>query len=263
MNTGTIKSITKNKHFQIGVVSVFSAVAGGAGGYFFAKKRLRPYYEEISNREIAEAKEFYGRLHKNDDENDSPEKVMERLHGSAAVEALQTYQGGHPVHAPVATEADLMEEFEPKVVKITEAIEIVEEKHNVFADSSPIESGNFNYEEEVPLRSGEKPYIITHDEFYEGEKDYEQITLTYFDGDDVLVDEQDQPVDDPEDTIGEDHLVRFGHGSKDNNVVYVRNDRIEADFEISRSFGKYAEEVLGFIEHGDRHGLRKFREYDE
>ncbi len=93
-------------------------------------------------------------------------------------------------------------------------------------------------------------------------KNNEQVSLTYFDGDDVLVDDRDQPVPDPDDSIGEDHLGRFGVGSKDNNIVYVRNDRLELDFEILRSNGKYAQEVLGFIEHSEHRGVRKFRHDD-
>ena len=33
-------------------------------------------------------------------------------------------------------------------------------------------------------------------------------------------------------------------------MLFVRNEKIEVDFEISRAFGSYAKEVLGF-EHSD------------
>lgn len=253
MNTETIKTLVKSKGFQIITASVLSAAASGTAGYFFAKKRLRPYYEEISTREISEAKEFYGRLHKNDEDNGSPEKVLERLHGKEAVDALKSYQGNIAMETSVVAEKDSIIDSTPEITVFDKGLNVVKEASR---------SSDFDYDAEVELRTEESPYIITHDEYYEGEKEYEQVTLTYFDGDDVLVDERDQPVPDPDDSVGDDHLARFGFGSNDNNIVYIRNDRLELDFEIIRSNGKYAKEVLGFIEHSERRGVRKFRHDD-
>lgn len=257
MSKEKIIALVRNRSFQIGVTSVLSAAAGGAGGYFFAKDKLKTYYEEIANREIAEAKEFYGRLHKTDDSHSSPEAVLEQLHGKEAIEALRSYQG-IAVEAPAATEEELI--VEEAVEQDDEEATPVTVVNNIFVDR---EDRGFDYEVETPLRTEERPYIITQEEYLQNEKDYEQTKLSYFEGDDVLVDEEDDPLPDPDDTVGEDHLVRFGHGSKDNNTVYVRNDALEMEFEIVRSYGKYAQEVLGFIEHSDRQGLRKFRGHDD
>jgi hypothetical protein len=67
------------------------------------------------------------------------------------------------------------------------------------------------------------------------------------------------------DLVGDDNL-RFGYGSNDSNMVYVRNPRIEMDMEIVRSQGTYTKEVLGFddeaeLKHSGRR--RRFRESDE
>lgn len=260
MNKESIKTLVKSRQFQVVGASLLSAAASGAMGYFFAKKKLRPYYEEISKQEIADAKEFYGRLHKTDEDNDSPEKVLERLHGKDAVEALKDYQGSAEVATPAVSE-DEKARYSILEKNSEERYMPAKKKHNMFAETVS-ENQEFDYEAEVALRTAEKPYIITHDEYYMGEKDYEQTSLTYFDGDDVLVDDRDSPVPDPDDSVGDDNLTSFGLGSKDNNIVYVRNDRLELDFEILRSNGKYAQEVLGFIEHSERRGVRKFRHDD-
>jgi hypothetical protein len=39
--------------------------------------------------------------------------------------------------------------------------------------------------------------------------------------------------------------LRFGHGSKDPNVVYIRNPRLEMEMEILRDPSSYEKEVLG------------------
>lgn len=256
MNKASILALTRNKSVQIGVATVLSAAAGWTGSFYFNKMRLRAYYEEISNREIQEAKSFYTLLNKSGPDNDSPEKVLERLHGSDAVEALKTYKG-HPVEAPVFTEEELQVEEAPPVTVV----------NNIFIKDGVPDNEAFDYDAEVAQRSTDAPYIISHDEYYQNETDYDQATLTYFEGDDVVADDRDQPLPDPEVTVGDENLARFGHGSKDNNIVYVRNDELEVDFEILRSNGKYAKEVLGFdedqLQHSDNSGVHRFRKYHE
>ena len=78
--------------------------------------------------------------------------------------------------------------------------------------------------------------------FLENENDLSQVSLTYFEPDAVLVDEQDRPFSDPS-LVGTANL-RFGCGSKDVNIVYVHNPNIDVLFEIARSEMSYAE-VLG------------------
>ena len=39
--------------------------------------------------------------------------------------------------------------------------------------------------------------------------------------------------------------LRFGHGSNDPNVVYIRNDRLKAEYEVLLNSGSYQEEILG------------------
>jgi len=92
--------------------------------------------------------------------------------------------------------------------------------------------------------SKDEPYIITQEDFLACLKDYEQNTLTYYEGDGVLADDQDQSVEDINTTIGAKGF-KFGYLSEDPNVFYVRNDRLRMEFEVVRSPGKYSVEVLG------------------
>lgn len=133
----------------------------------------------------------------------------------------------------------------------------VEVAKNVFTDMKQIEFD----QADVDNRDPEKPYIITHDEFYESEN--QMVTLTWFEGDEVLADEKDAHIPDVDRVVGEDNLLRIGYGSGDPNILYIRNEKMEVDFEVVKNEGKYTEQVLGFIEHDDKVGPRRFRTYDD
>lgn len=109
----------------------------------------------------------------------------------------------------------------------------------------------WDWEREVNSRNEEEPYIIHKEEFYNNERDYTQTTLTYYAGDDILVDEEESPVYNHNSVVGQ---LIFGHGSGgDPNVVHVRNPKLHAEYEILLDTGLYSVEVLGLeIENNDR-----------
>lgn len=89
------------------------------------------------------------------------------------------------------------------------------------------------------------PYIISEAMFFDGSEGQTQVTLTYYAGDDVLVDENEQIVDEVSSWVGVLNLKRFGHESNDPRTVYIRNDAMKIDFEVVKSDNSYAEEVAG------------------
>lgn len=112
------------------------------------------------------------------------------------------------------------------------------------------------------LPEDKKPRVVTIEEFAENPKDYDQRTITYYEGDDVLVDEHDIPIDDIDGVIGLGSLDHFGYGSRDPDIVYVRNPWISMDLEVTREKGSYEESVAGSIKHSDR-SPRRFRIDDD
>ena len=234
------------KHYQRMLLgSGASGIAFGLGigiiaGIFFAKKNLQTKYDALLEQEIADAKRFYGRLHKKD-EFATPESAAETLLEDNAIKAITVYRGEESENddGMRATENDVAGD------------------RNIFVDPRPsIEKIDFNYEEEILNRSSLTPYIISKEEFLQAETDFPQSTLTYYAGDDILSDEKDGTIDDAEFVVGTSNLQRFGHGSDDGNVVYIRNENLKMDFEIIHSEGKYAVEVQGHIEHSGNSGLR-------
>lgn len=256
-----VVEVVRNNPVTLALVGVAGLAAGGAGGYFLAKRLLRKYYSDLAEVEIAQAKEFYAGVYKTDADGAvlTPMEVLAERHGpAAAADALRSYQGRKVTETILEKdemESDLDEQDEAAVTRLEESArarhqEMVEEPsemRNVFLDPS------FDYEEEVKLRTEDKPYIITHDEYFAAEKDYDTSSLTYYEQDDTLADEQDKPIREVDEIIGTDHLVRFGTASGDRNIVYVRNDRLETDYEVVKSGGSYVEEVLGMLENDEPH----------
>lgn len=92
-------------------------------------------------------------------------------------------------------------------------------------------------QEEEELEMG--PRIIPPDEF--GNLDgYDEISLTYY-ADKTLTDDLDHPMDEDEieETIGKGSLAHFGEYELDS--VFVRNDRLKADYEILMDPRTYAQ----------------------
>lgn len=206
-----------------GTALIFSAI-GSISGYFFAVKRLTSHYEEINRKDLAEAKLFYSALHKKE-KFKSPEETVENLGLQKAAKALQSYQ---------QTDSEIIEEVEKEMAERSGPPVLVDDPTDAF-----------DYEEELKHRSIDTPYVISYEEYMENDPEYIQVTLTFFEGDDILSDEHDKPVDDVDEYVGETNLLRFGHGSQDPNIVYIRNEKLDLDFEVARSDGSYAKEVQG------------------
>lgn len=111
---------------------------------------------------------------------------------------------------------------------------------NVFGDGAGDE---WDYKTEVEARTKEAPYIIHVDEYVADEMGWDsQSTLMWYDKDQILCDPHDTPIYNHVELVGE---LKFGHGSNDPNVVYVRNEKLQSEFEILRDEGSYTEIILG------------------
>ena len=81
--------------------------------------------------------------------------------------------------------------------------------------------------------------IIGMSDFANSQYEYEQVTLTYY-TDDIVTDEQDNPINEPEKFLGDEALVSFGLNDTDENVVYVRNHDTKTEYEIIHARCSYS-----------------------
>lgn len=82
-----------------------------------------------------------------------------------------------------------------------------------------------------------KPYVISPYDF--GELDeYRKIDLTYY-ADGILEDDDGEIITDIDELIGEGSLNTFGEYEDD--AVFVRNERLQTDFEILKDYRTYEE----------------------
>lgn len=87
-----------------------------------------------------------------------------------------------------------------------------------------------------------EPYIISEEEYQHDAETHDKVNLSWYPADGVLADLSDQPIADIESTVGINNL---NHLSMESPTLYVRNDRREADFEITYEEGTYHDTVLG------------------
>lgn len=122
------------------------------------------------------------------------------------------------------------------------------EDRNVFdenAESQPDPEDLGEGELEIPPRSIDKPYIISDDEWFSNLTNYDQITLTYFADDQILISDDKQVIRNVEEIVGETNLHRFGVQSDNPDIVYVRNELLKADYEVTKDERSYTEVILG------------------
>ena len=74
------------------------------------------------------------------------------------------------------------------------------------------------------------PYIIEPEEY--GNKADNECTVLMWYGDDILTDTYGVNVDDIVNTVGREFIDHFGDNPEEPDVVYVRNDRLEMDYQI-------------------------------
>lgn len=100
-------------------------------------------------------------------------------------------------------------------------------------------------EKESPPEDDDEEEIFTvSEEETETYDNFENISLTYYAEDDILCDDGEQVIEDPEAVIG-DALTKFGMNSGYPDTVYVINKRVRAIFEVLMVEGSYQELVLG------------------
>ena len=115
--------------------------------------------------------------------------------------------------------------------------------------------------EEVTLNA-KAPYVISLEDFSDGNEHFDKVTLMYYTEDDILCyedNEEEDIITNEEPLIGVNNLS-FGEGEM---AIYVRNELTATDYEIIRLDMSYSETVLGIPEVDENQKHMRRRDPDE
>ena len=195
-------------------------VLGAAAGSLATWKLIEKKYKDIAQEEIDSVKDTFSKMKK----NEYPDK-------------LEDY--------PDFEEFDDSDDSDDEEPKSEQKIDRNNKPNIVEYAKILSETGYTNYAERQDKKEkkgvepveDERPYVISPDEF--GEKDgYENVTLTYY-ADGVLTDYFDNVISNIDEVVGFDSLDHFGEYEDD--AVFVRNEKMETDYEILRDLRDFNE----------------------
>lgn len=240
-----------------------SCALGSMGVYLLLSHRTRKLKRDHED-EIHELEVYWrGRVEKATRQLDASHKVnrpgtwvgaLRDTLGSGVVASERELEGVGPDGQPLAIEGNSSSGgshfLEASSVPPSDGAlpdEAAAEDHGVEPTDANTDSRNDSpVQGEEPVRVDGKPYVISTAEFYEDKETYQKLSVTYYSRDRVLVDEHDQPVPDIQGTIGPSIKRKFGQKSDDPQIVHIRNDHLEVDFEVRHDERSYKEVVLGY-----------------
>jgi hypothetical protein len=219
-----MSSVLNNKWTVPVAVGVTSFTLGAIGGYFYGRRTKDTTEVEWVDVEIEGNQLAF----------DFDEEELATVTEMQGYRPLQVVMDEHPAFTEFS-EFEL--EWDAELALEEDELEDSDEITNIFAGTDE----EWDYATEINRR-GSDPYVLHVDEFIANELDYDQHTMTYYVGDDILADENDIPVYNYSNVVGE---LKFGHGSKDPNLVYIRSENVRTEWEIIRHSGSFETEVRG------------------
>lgn len=212
MSTGKVIAIV-----SVGVI----AIGCGVVGYLFWRKRKKG--EKVDDKEEVEyfpykSEDFREAIMRDDDD---PNVGKMDISKEDFAKHLKEYSGG------VNFEAYMAEMESPP-------------------EDEEDEDDDEDDEDDISDRRKGDHYMITPGEFCNTRTYYEKISLNYFCVDDVVADDRDEIMDNVEHILG--NIKEAFHSPYVGNVVYIRNENLEADYEITLVDSSYRKEVLGLNE---------------
>lgn len=185
---------------------VLGAAVGAGTTYFIMRKKVKALTDEISSRDGEDADAFRKRLEK--------EVTGEPVEEMSEEDLLKYHM-------------DALKDLGVDFTFVEESIEDSPEEVNPSEDDSPEDDGCAVY----PIQK------ILYDA---GKSDYSKEHLAYYAGDKVFVDvESGEPIDNWKQYLGTDFDFE-GTEFKSSDTVYIRNEALESDYEVTIYTGSFA-----------------------
>ena len=204
-----------NTYIKYALFVASGAILGASGGYYAAKKQ---YDEEI---------------------NDLNEKLD--IFKADRDQIHELYVDLEDAGIDVSTVRKIADQNRQKKLEVEARFkEPSETPDTPVAYNKPVEVKEEEKEEESPAPA--EYYMISSKEYDEGEPTYKKEQATYYVEDKVLCDDRSMGQI-PTKFVGQENLDILA--ANDLDVIYVRNDKVKADYEIAKYEGSYSYEVLG------------------
>jgi hypothetical protein len=227
---------------------------GMATGYVVARRSLAKDFNDRLTAEVEAVKQHYKERY--DESQIADDQILRRFIAAeerrAALVARETRDLAGPgadheddgetaVGDPDAAGDGIAHEDRPDGY-----IHLAEHEERPLDPSDVVGDGGLEATEPERPRNTDRPYGIGLEEFCDPPEGYQQITITYYAADKVLLDDHQSPIPDIVKTVGPLSALDFGGISKDPHIRYVRNEGLEADFEIILNSGAYVDEILNY-----------------
>lgn len=226
---------------NIVIASVVAATAGGVVGgvvtYLTVNKKLRDRYEAKATEEIEDVKRRYSLLRK----EDGSLSILQMAQEPSAEVKAAVEKGKHLMEQLGYSDGDKDEE---------EPVDKTSTTLSIFDRTVPApdeEDDEDEDEDDYEVIEG-APFLIAEAEYFENEPEYMLDTLTYYELDDTLTDENNSQIDRVDETIGGRHLHMFKKSNTGKTSLYVRNDDHQTLYEIILVEQSYAAVILGMDE---------------
>lgn len=222
-----------------------SVAAGSAVTYFIVNKKLSREFDARLDKEVQESVDFFAdhmiKAGKLIISNQDPDELADEMNEQELpFEAFVVEEDLEPVDGERVLKSQddkpSIEELAARNQRTQYNKILTEQEYDTDApDEEIVESSGWD-------PGDEDISVISRDIFMECVSQFEQSTLTYF-SDDGVLDAQGDFVEDHFKMIGNGRPP-FGQMSEDDNIVYVRNKKLEQEYEIISDPGKATEFLM-------------------
>lgn len=212
------------------IIFCSGAAVGGLATWMSLKRK----YEELADKEIAEAREHYAnKIREKYGEEKPVEKVVEEKHSVIDRTDYISERGRDVESIDYTVYYDNRKRIDPAEMESPVEGDSEEEEHLRYRDGARISS---------QLNEDSGIEIITPESFAVDYRQHEKETLFFWADDEVVSDENDELVDNLDRVVGnaiETSGLKYDDTAK--SVIYIRNFDLGTDYEIQKVAGSYKE----------------------
>ena len=222
------------------------ALFGALGGYLVAKKvlsekfeaELQEYKVSVEDR-ITQAKERMDIYEQAGLAFDTAKLIAEKNKQALEAKEAKLREDKKDISVVAQNYAKKYEESKNKVKQVDteKAMEILKDAPESLDDVMHVEDFT---PDTTPVAAD--PYLISVDQFADEHDEYRKASCTYYTEDKVICETSHNEKIDPR-YVGQDHLDMLENSDID--MLYVRNEYLQIDYEIDKYDGSYSYEVLG------------------